>query len=175
MGHKGLTQVKVSDGKIVELKLDKSWNTNDTEAVKKAYVQLLSQFVTNDEFSSNYYFLFDITGDGIPEIWIVSDTCEADYKLSVFTYDNGIVVIDAGEEGNAGHSSFYRGKDYIIRLSAHMGYANWKRITYRNGRLKRDDVFEEDLNQSGKEDYTVPSEAPVETHPVGDTRAIVSM
>ena len=175
MGHKGLTQVKVSDGKIVELKLDKSWNTNDTETVKKAYVQLLSQFVTNDEFSSNYYFLFDITGDGIPEIWIVSGTCEADYKLSVFTYDNGMVVIDAGEEGNAGHSSFYRGKDYIIRLSAHMGYANWKKITYRNGRLKRDDVFEEDLNQSGKEDYTVPSEAPVETHPVGDTRAIVAM
>jgi hypothetical protein len=174
MGHEGMTQVKISDGKIVDLKLDKSWNSNNFKIVKEAYLDLISRYAAND-YATSYYFLFDITGDGIPELWITSGTCEADNTLSVYTYNDGLVAIDKGESGNASHSNFYKGRDYIIQVGAHQGSAAWQKITYQSGILSREWVFEEDLNQTGKEYYTEPSEPGVVLYSSADSTPIVSL
>ena len=31
------------------------------------------------------YFLYDITGDSIPELWVSSGSCEADTQLTIYT------------------------------------------------------------------------------------------
>lgn len=152
---------------------------NDTEYIKTAYLSLLAKYSNTTEEGgygySSTYFLFDITGDGVPEVWIKSGSCEADYKLSVYTYDNGISVIQEGEEGDAGHSGFYEGENYILQVSGHMGYATWVKLTYQNGKIKYDVVFEENLNESGDDDYTEPSEKPIEEYLVSDTAPIKMM
>ena len=153
---------------------------NATQDIKAGYLYLLNKYATMAKKSDEYgflcsYFLFDITGDGIPEVWIKSGSCEADYKLSVYTYDKAVSLIQEGEEGDAGHSAFYEGDNYILQVSGHMGYASWVKLTYNNGEIKYDVVFEEDLNESGKDDYTEPSEKPIEEYPVDDTSPIEEM
>lgn len=149
---------------------------NTQEDVKEAYLDFLSKLDAMDEDQVfGRYFLFDITGDGIPELWIESGTCEADHALSVYTYDEKLSILDAGEEGNASHSGFCRGDDYILQVCGHMGYQAWSKITYSNGTLKSEVIFEEDLNESGKDDYTEPSEPAVESYPFDDTEPVVTM
>ena len=70
-------------------------------------------------------FFYDITGNGVPEIWMVTDDCEAARMLLVYS------LSDWNRElyrGAAGHSLFYAGKDYVIRQNAHMGNAYWHRL-----------------------------------------------
>ena len=152
---------------------------NATEDIKTAYLSLLSKYSdTTEEGGYGYsstYFLFDITGDGVPEVWIKSGSCEVDYKLSIYTYDNGISVIQEGEEGDAGHSGFYEGDNYILQVSGHMGFAAWRKITYNDGKINYDVVFEEDLNESENDGYTEPSEKPIEEYLVSDTTPIKMM
>lgn len=153
--------------------------SNDTQDIMTAYLSLLSKYSdTTEEGGYGYsstYFLFDITGDGVPEVWIRSGSCEVDYKLSVYTYDNGISVIQEGEEGNARYSAFYKGTNYILQVCGHMGYAGWTKITYNGGNLKYDLVFEEDINESGQDGYTEPKEMPIEEYLVSDTTPIKMM
>jgi len=149
---------------------------NTQKKVKEAYLDFLSKLDAMDEDQVfGRYFLFDITGDGIPELWIESGTCEADHALSVYTYDEKLSILDAGEEGNASHSGFCRGDDYILQVCGHMGYQAWSKITYSNRKLKCEVVFEEDLSETGKDDYTEPSEPAVDSYPFDDTEPVVTM
>ena len=53
-------------------------------AVKKAYIaqiQKMSQY--NNNFRT--YFLIDISGDGIPELFVRTGTCEADAQIHIYT------------------------------------------------------------------------------------------
>ena len=56
-----------------------------------------------------------------------------------------------------------------------MGFAGWVKITYSGGKLKHDLVFEEDINESGNDGYTEPSEKPIEEYFVSDTAPIKMM
>ena len=100
-------------------------------------------------------FFYDITGDGVPELWMVTDDCEALRMVLVYS------LSDWGREryrGAAGHSLFFAGKDYVIRQSAHMGNAYWHRLQWRGGRMVSEIVFEEFTGG----DYLQPAEDPVE-------------
>ena len=173
---------KVKFYRVKERKTQKRTGGNEsvitdkqTEA-KDAYLEYLTRLVkTDEEQAFGQYFLFDITGDGIPELWVESGTCEADRAISVYTYNNRLVILDAGEEGNASHSAFYKGDHYILQVSGHMGYQGWSKITYNNGKLKSEVVFEEDLNESGKDDYTSPTEEAIESYPFDNIEPITTM
>jgi hypothetical protein len=100
-------------------------------------------------------FFYDITGDGVPELWMVTDDCEALRMVLVYS------LSDWGRElyrGAAGHSLFFAGKDYVIRQSAHMGNAYWLRLQWCGGRMVSEIVFEEFTGG----DYLQPAEDPVE-------------
>lgn len=51
------------------------------------------------------YFLYDITGDGMPELWIKTGICEADYRLAVYAVANGKSrqILDS----DGGHIEFF--------------------------------------------------------------------
>lgn len=120
------------------------------DVVNNAYVQVLNNI--SNEVDDCSYFLYDITGDGTPELWIKAGSCEADYMLYVCTYDNGVQKIF---ETGAGHSGFYSTSNGIIQMCAHMGYSTWYRISY-NGKINITEIFNEDINGTDN-DYREPS------------------
>lgn len=75
-------------------------------------------------------FFHDITRDGIPEIWMITDDCEALRMVLVYS------LSDWGKElfrDTASHALFYSGKGYVLRLCGHMGHAYWHRLQW-NGK-----------------------------------------
>ena len=100
-------------------------------------------------------FFYDITGDGVPELWMVTDDCEALRVVLVYSLSDWD---EALYQGAANHSLFYAGKNYVIRQSAHMGNAYWYRLRWRKGRMESEMVFEEFTGG----DYLLPDEDPVE-------------
>ena len=132
---------------------------NLNELIYDAYVDQLETLALNvDECG---YFLFDITNDGIPELWVKCGSCEADYMLYVYRYDvNGLSLMHST---SAGHSSFYCGDDYVIQMMAHMGYNEWYRYTLSGSTLDEETVYEESDIESSDE-YTFPDEPEVDMY-----------
>lgn len=145
---------------------------NTQEDVKEAYLDFLSKLDAMDEeqvFAS--YFLFDITGDGIPELWIESGNGEPEHAISVYMYTHELAVLDAGEKGNAAFSAFYKGTDYILKVYGHWGIFSGTKIRYRNGRLEYEQVFTEEPEENIEEF----SEPPVESYSFNDTEPVLTM
>ncbi len=108
------------------------------EAVKHAYINKVNSLV---QFEYDGYFLTDITGDGIPELWVKYGTCEADYMLEVYTFDKSGLkrILSTG----AGHTGYYgyRNDNYVIAQNAHMGYETLTRITYTGKKLHEKIIY----------------------------------
>lgn len=110
-----------------------------TQNVKRAYIKKVNSLA---KYDGEGYFLTDITGDGIPELWVKYGTCEADYMLDVYTYDKSGLrrILHTG----ASHSGYYgdhNGK-YVIAQNAHMGYEMHNRITYSGKKLHEKKIYE---------------------------------
>ena len=126
------------------------------QKIYEAYVaQLESKAAEVNADGLCEYFLFDITGDGIPELWVRSGTCEADYMLYVYRY--GIGQLELMHSTGAGHSSFYCGEDYVLQVMAHMGEAGWYKIELSGSELSEELVYEESDIESSDE-YAQPVE-----------------
>lgn len=121
---------------------------NENKKISEAYIQKLKEHAKG-EYVTCEYFLFDITKDGIPELWIVSGTCEADYKLTTYTHDLKKIC-----QTSAMHSSFCKGSDYILKVSGQMGYSTWIKLYYDGNKIQEKTVFEE----GPVEEYTEPKE-----------------
>lgn len=65
------------------------------------------------------YFLYDITSDSIPELWIKSGTCEAATKLLAFTSDNR--NISKIYDGDGGHSDFFIFDNHLVSEMCNTG------------------------------------------------------
>lgn len=124
------------------------------------------------------YFLYDITGDGIPEIWITYGESEVAHLLRVCTYDkeNKYKIL---HEGSADHSAFYEGKGYIIKMWATMGEASWTKYTFNGKKIVETTIYEEYVGEEDDEgnllyyrDYKTPTEDYIELHSFQDIEPI---
>lgn len=80
------------------------------------------------------YFLVDMNNDKLPELFVKTGGCEADYELDVYTISNG--KVKNIYHTSAGHRDFYRGKDYLLMVEAHLGeFASYK-LTMPNDKIK---------------------------------------
>lgn len=140
---------------VTETELEKLLKEQEKNLLAEAYKKKV-RTIFNSE-----YFLYDITGDGVPELWVKHGTCEADYMLNVFTYAHGIKQI---YEESASHSYYCAGKDYILQVWGHQGSAVWAKLTYNGHHIVSHDVFKEDLDESGREYYTEPREKYIEPY-----------
>jgi hypothetical protein len=58
------------------------------EDAKSAYMQKIDELFKNTEYLNTIdYCLYDMNQDDIPELIIRTGTCEADFKLSFYTYE----------------------------------------------------------------------------------------
>ena len=99
------------------------------------------------------FFLFDVTGDRIPEIWLLTDDCEADRLLLVYSLSDGNKEL---YRSGATHSGYYLGDGYVLQVSAHMGEAEWFRLRWDGKRIVSRRVY----GESTPDQYRVPEERP---------------
>ncbi len=140
------------------------------EAIKEAYLSQLRKYRVQDEAEGGYYFLYDITGDGVPEIWMCGGFGYS--GMYAYTYTDG--RLEEFHTGNGGHASYHRGNGYVIENMAHMGYQSVVKISYSNGQfvetllseVKPDYDSEEypdyvDIKEPGFQEIPLTNEAPI--------------
>lgn len=78
------------------------------DAIPIEYQSVIDSILNSqDKVSSldSEYFLYDITGDEVPELWVSIGTCEADTKLLAFTITDG--KSRKIYDGEGGHSDYF--------------------------------------------------------------------
>lgn len=166
---------------------DSSLLTNNSINIYNAYKTVIDDIYYSQDFEKDEegeliygwinYFLFDITCDGIPELWVTYGESEAGHLLRVCTYDkeNRYKIL---HEGYADHSGFYEGNGYIIKMWATMGEASWTKYTFNGKKIVETTIYEEDVNEVDDEgnhfyrDYKTPTEKYIELHSFHDIEPI---
>lgn len=87
-----------------------------------------------DDLVHAEYFLYDITGDSLPELWVKCGTCEADRNLWVFTNDSGKPRKILSTDG--GHIEFFRKGDLIGSATYNCGEGYVSIYSYDGKRIK---------------------------------------
>jgi len=140
----------------------------DLNAMSKAFAKKIREYRGRSGYG---YFLYDLTGDGFPELWAHTGTCEADYKIDIYTYSNGKMKFLY--QTPAGHTTFHAGrKGYVIGQFGHMGYETLYRITYSGGKVRERKYLERDLNKNPNLDYTNLREPELSYTPFNDTNPL---
>lgn len=136
------------------------------DRIRQGYIQVLQEKAQIDEYGE--YFLYDITQDGTPELWVSAGTCNADTETYVYSVNDDEVYLAY----EASWGTYYRGSDYIIIANGHMGYGWWNKVTYDENQFSETEVFTEDISNDSIADYKTPPEPLITTHPLNDYDAI---
>ncbi len=80
------------------------------------------------------YFLYDITGDGEPELWVKCGSCEADIDLWVYTSENGNVRKILSTYG--GHTDFFINEDGVSSITCNTGSGCVSLYVYKKGKIR---------------------------------------
>lgn len=134
-----------------------------------------------------YYFLYDVTGDGIPELWVTSyyydeGYCTDDYVLlHAYTYENE--KLRRIYSGYDGFLSFHDCGNYLLGVWQLGDIAipyQWFKFTYDGMNLTTKVIFSEYLNDPHtqeiiKRERTKPNEPEIKTYKVTDKSPIDRM
>ncbi len=146
-----------------EKESERAWQDSVLEVIERehdvryAYLQLLD--VENEEYEDyckdyNYkdddkyryieigYFLYDITQDGTPEMWVAVGSPACYYSLRVYSYRNGKaerVIENAGRDPR-----FYLNRDehYVVETCERNPAARCDKIMYNEGKFQLIEVFQ---------------------------------
>lgn len=118
------------------------------------------------EMGSEDYSLYDVDGDGVPELFVRYGNCEAAYTTQCYAWRDGRVVCVG--EFDTGHSSLYTdpGKSAVVRSAGHMGYKEVYEYPMEGGRLTEERVLftEEDVWEYTPTEEIVPGAELIEYH-----------
>lgn len=145
-------------------------NAEDKVRCIVKYSQLLDRFVhdrESDDYMDECYFLYDITGDKIPELWLEVTDWSGKYfhLLYVYTISDGqLELLYKGNAGHPAHHTFYMGEDYIILDYSHMGSIARFKYEYKRGKVVEKELFNgSDTDESLQEGYYELTEPMVST------------
>ena len=138
--------------------------------IKDSYIKIINDAADNpDQLGGQYYFLFDITQDDIPELWIQYED-EEGYSFAVYTVTNGALSrLFKGIAGLPAHHSFHIGNDYVLFNFGTYGSARWTKYKYSNGKIIEQIVF------TGNDGYTKCPEPEANTYELTNTEPIESI
>lgn len=95
------------------------------------------------------YFLYDITGDNNPELWITQGSCEADELLWVFSADDNGNVRKIFS-GYGGHTDFYLNGNTLVTNTSNTGYGFISIYRYERGKIKVKSADFSTMNEEGE-------------------------
>lgn len=117
---------------VVDLIIEDSVDFSDNLSPFKCVVDTLNS--AGDRLVHSEYFLYDITGDGNPELWVRSGTCEADLALWVYSSEKGKVRKIFSDYG--GHTDYFLNGNTIGSITCNTGAGNVSIYRYSRGRIK---------------------------------------
>lgn len=79
------------------------------------------------------YFLYDITGDSIPELWTYVGKCEADTELKAYTISNSKAQLIY--EGAGNHTDYFICNDQLVGIMYDIGSGVVITYTYNGKRV----------------------------------------
>lgn len=169
------TEVKVGDSTIVqEIPLEAT--EGDQPISPKVAESILNQYYAklgNQKGCINY-FMGRFRGYNYPLLCVLSGTNEADFTLTLYAPDNTGQVKRLTPDVPAMHAAFYQADDSILLFSAHQGYASTSRITISYGKVKIEQLGEQDMNAVPGSDYAEPNYPEVEYYDPDDLSGIYS-
>lgn len=106
-----------------------------TSPWQDAYIAKLQEMCDADIRQEENYSVYDIDGNGMPELFIFTSTSEGDSKAKIFTYQDD----EARQVGelHMGHTGMYSypSENAILLWFAHMGAEEIKKIVFSDGVL----------------------------------------
>ena len=144
---------------VIEDNSEHVLDTIDWEKMAGKYIDIIKN-QKNRGYQRCEYFMFDITDNNYPDLFLMVGDCEADYTMYVFSnYTN-----DEGQTENvrevfkfgAAHASFYKGSNYIIADCGTQGYYERHKLYYEAGKI-RDEV----IRQFEDGEWVSPQEPPI--------------
>lgn len=103
--------VHAEGGKISSISLwEASGNSGSNSNYKEAYINALNNIASSPDVTTVTFTLYDMDSSGIPELAVISGTCEADYELVFYSYADGEAK-RVSEVFSGFHTSFVREKD----------------------------------------------------------------
>lgn len=132
------------------------------EAVKDAYIKQLQAM--DDAYDCDRYFIYDISGDKVPELFVITGDCEMEYALHIFTYSSGKAKnVFKSLPGYAGHAGFGGGNNCLECGKYHMGSGAYWKLTLRGNKVKQSRSSSSAFERSSDIDnYGVGSYTPLE-------------
>lgn len=118
------------------------------EKIRSAFEQMENE---HDGMASIVYAFRDLDADGIPELLLKYGSCEADYQIHIYRFDEDCELKDLGTFGG-GHTSFCYDEntgDFVL-LWGHMGAASIMYYEWENGTLV----------SKGSYDFTLDEQTP---------------
>ena len=145
------------------------------KGIKNAYINTIYKEALKEDNIFETYFLYDITKDGKPELFILTGSCDADSELLIYTYKNRNIKLIHKISGGAFYS-YYKRKNYLLMAYQRQGEAYCYKLNYNNRRIKKKKIFEENAfvtDANGDylydRDYTQPPGVRIETFSCMDT------
>lgn len=163
----------VEDEKIGDHEMVYS-NAEDKVRCIVTYSQLLDRFVSerqSDEYMDEKYFLFDITGDKIPELWVEATDWSGEFFHILYVYtvsDGQLNLLYKGNGGHPAHHTFYMGDNYVILDYSHMGSIARFKYEYKGGKVVEKELFNGSEMDESLQGYYELTESMVITSDITD-------
>lgn len=140
-------------------------------SLQKPYLNLLDKYNVEDDNFGKLYFLYDITGDGLPEIWMNIKEGE-DFKFCVYSCQHGESKLLFKDELGY-NNSFYYGDNYVLMNYAHMGFQVINKFYLSNNVIKKKKIFEtEEAESMFDVEYKEIEEPSITTYELTDKNPI---
>lgn len=148
------------------------------QPVRDAYEKIVDKYIAKGESDNHfeeYYFLHDVTDDGIPELWLQVNGGES-FRILSFTYKDGNALqLFNGDLGAPNHIGYHKGNGYVLKTYFSVGYQSWIKYEYKNGKIQEKEIFSEILDSNA--DFTefegkLPSEPTISPFEITNKQGI---
>lgn len=105
-----------------------------SDSLPNMYLSVIDEYsVESKGTSHSEYFLYDISGDSIPELWVSSGSCDADTQLTIYTNENG--KTRQIYNGDGGHSDYFVFNGELVCVMCNTGSGAVITYQYDKGRI----------------------------------------
>lgn len=120
-----------------------------SDSIPNVYMSVINEYSPERKgVGHSEYFLYDITGDNFPELWISHGNCEADTKLTVYTNENGKIRQILSGEG--GHSDYFVFNGKLVSVMCNTGAGTVIIYKYNKGKISEQAIEFSTWNDDGK-------------------------
>lgn len=105
-----------------------------SDSLSNMYLSVIDEYsVESKGTRHSEYFLYDISGDNIPKLWVSSESCEADKQLKIYTNENG--KTRQIYNGGGGHSDYFVFNGELVCVMCNTGSGAVITYQYDKGRI----------------------------------------